>query len=85
MKYDDILNSFITDNKKVKIHDHLYLSNYQISVLKKYQIPYETCKSVNEIIYYIEDILNEETNHLEDLEQVSLSLGEIDYYENYRK
>ena len=85
MKYDALINETIKKNQLVKINNELYLSNYQIEVLKKYQIPFEGCQSINEIIFYIEEILNEDNNDLEDLENVSISLTEQDYYQNYKK
>lgn len=80
-----LFNNLLEENKLIKISDKIYLSAYQIKILKKYQIPYETCNSINEIIFYIEDILNEYGNDFEDLENISITLAEIDYYSNYNK
>lgn len=85
MKYNDLINETLNKNKLVKINDKLYLTAYQIEVLEKYQIPYQTCNRVGEIIFYIEDILNEDANDLEDLESISSALSEMDYYANYKK
>lgn len=85
MDYQKIINDTVNQNKLVSIQNKFYLTVYQIEVLKKYQIPYETCNSINEIIFYIEDILNEDTNDYEDLENISQSLSETDYYQNYKK
>lgn len=85
MKYDDLINDTLNQNKLIKINDKFYLTTYQVEVLKKYQIPYESCNSLNEIIFYIEDILNEDTNDVEDLENISTMLAENDYYQNYKK
>ncbi len=82
MKYDKMINEFQKENKKVKINN-FYLTEYQIRILRKYQIPYENCHSIKEILFYIEEIL--ETEEYEDLENVSASLGEVDYYQNYNK
>lgn len=85
MKYDDLIKEVLHKNKMVKINDKIYLTSYQIEILDKYQIPYQMCNSIGEIIFYIEEILKEDANDYEDLETVSLSLSEIDYYTNYRK
>lgn len=85
MDYQQIINNTLNQNKMVSIQGKFYLTVYQIEVLKKYQIPYETCNSINEIIFYIEEILNDDTNDFDDLETVSLALSETDYYQNYKK
>lgn len=85
MNFDTILNDTINKNKLVQVNDKLYLTNYQIEVLEKYQIPYQNCNSINEIIFYIEDILNDDSNDYEDLENISVNMAEMDYYQNYKK
>lgn len=85
MKYDHLLADIISQNELKKVNDKVYLTNYQMEVLKKYNIPYESCASIGEIVFYIEEILNEDTNDFDDLESVSSSLAESDYYQNYRK
>ena len=62
----------------------ILLTNYEISIWDKYKIPYQNTTSLKEIIYLIEDILNED-NSLEDLENISLSISERDYYMNTNK
>lgn len=84
MNYDNLINETIEKNKLIQIKENIYLTQYQIDILKKYQIPYESCNSINEIIFLIEDLLETEW-YLEDLENVSESLGEFDYYNNYKK
>lgn len=85
MDYEYIINDNIEKNRLIKINDKIYLNVNQIEVLKKYQIPYETCSSFNELIFYIEEVLNECDLEMEDLENVSLTLSELDYYQNYHK
>lgn len=85
MNYNELIKHTIENNKLVKINDKITLTTYQIEVLEKYQIPYNTCNNINEIIFYIEDILNEENNDFEDLESISATLAEADYYNNYKK
>lgn len=84
MNYDNLINETIEKNKLIQIKENIYLTQYQIDILKKYKIPYESCNSINEILFLIEDLL--ETGwYVEDLENVSESLGEFDYYNNYKK
>ncbi len=62
----------------------LLLTNYEISVLDKYKIDYSRATTLKEIIYYIEEILNEDSS-LQDLENISQSIAERDYYMNTNK
>ena len=66
-----------------KINDSLYLTNKQIEVLDRYDIEYKN-KSIEELIYEIEDILNEDDSY-SDLEEVSIGLSEFNYYHNTKK
>ncbi len=83
MKIDKIIQETLNKNKLVKVNEKIYLTTYQIEILKKYQIPYESCNTINEIVYYMEELLEDE--EYEDLENVSLSLSEMDYYHYYKK
>ena len=79
---DDIVKETHDSLTLNKINDDLYLTNKQIEVLDRYDIDYQN-KSINELIYEIEDILNEDD--YEDLEEVSLGLSEFNYYHNTNK
>ena len=79
---DDIIKETHDSLTLNKINDDLYLTNKQIELLDRYDIDYQN-KSINELIYEIEDILNE--NDYEDLEEVSLGLSEFNYYHNTNK
>ena len=83
MKIDKIIQETLNKNKLVKVNEKIYLTTYQIEILKKYQIPYESCNTINEIVYYMQELLEDE--EYEDLENVSLSLSEMDYYHYYKK
>ena len=78
----DISNSLDFNNNYHDING-LILTDYEISVLDKYNIDYKNCIDLKSLIYYIEEILNEES--FDDLEEVSLSISERDYYENTHK
>jgi hypothetical protein len=57
MDIDKIISETHNNISMNKINDNLYLSNNQISTLNKYNIEYKT-KSINELIYELEEILN---------------------------
>ncbi len=63
----------------------MMLTNYEIDVLKKYQIPYLNCNSLKEIIYEIEEVLMDGDLDSDDLESISKSISERDYYQNTNK
>ena len=73
-------------NKLHKIKTNLYLTTYEIEILKKYHIIYEKCQSNKEIIQNIEYIINDlDKTEQEELDQVSMSIAERDYYQNTKK
>ena len=61
----------------------IFLSEYQIFVLKKYCIDIDNCSSINDLIFMINDILEEDD--AEDLEIVANELLEFNYYANTNK
>lgn len=62
----------------------IYLTNFEIDVLNKYHINYSNCTSMKDIIFLVEEILNEDSS-LDDLENISKSISERDYYLNTNK
>ena len=85
MEYD--IDSLIDDLdfKSNSINDinGLLLTNKEIEILEKYNIEYKSCSSLKDIIYIIEDILSEE--EIEELDLISQSISERDYYLNTNK
>ncbi len=63
----------------------IYLSDEQIDVLNKYNINYLDYKNINELIFKIEDYLNDSYIELDDLEWVSEQLSTFNYYHNTNK
>lgn len=80
------LTSDIYDDKSmIKMRGNgIYLSDNQIEVLKRYDIDYKKYSSLNSLIFEIEEILNYETT-ARDLEEISLRLSELNYYNNTNK
>ena len=75
----DLSRNFLIDcgNKVI-------LTNFEIDVWKRYHIYYLNCSCLKDIIFLVEDILNEDST-LEDLETISKSISERDYYLNTNK
>lgn len=72
-------------NKFLKKHNNIYISDEQIDILKKYDINIDKYKEVSELIYDIEAYLNDSYESLPDLEWVSETLSEYNYYNNTNK
>ena len=73
------------EEKFLKRHGNIYISLEQINILKKYNINVDDYKTINDLIYSIEDYLNTTYEELEDLEWVSQTLSEYNYYNNINK
>ncbi len=70
-------------NKLVKVNDKLYLTNYQIEVLKRFNINYQNMSSLKEIIYEAEEAYEDTLD--EELDIILSELSERNYYENTNK
>lgn len=74
-----------TPNKFLKKHNNIYISDEQFNILKKYNIDVDNYENISNLIYDIETYLNENYQELEDLEWVSETLSEYNYYNNTNK
>lgn len=86
MKYN--INELINDidfnkNKYQKINDKLYLTNYQIEVLRRFDIEPSNYQEIKSIIYEAEEAYEETKD--EELDQILNELSERNYYENTNK
>ena len=84
---DSIISEMdFTKGEFVTCKNGLMLTNNEIDVLKRYSVDYEKCSTLKEIIYIVEDILNEEDGYdMDDLEYISSTIAERDYYQNTNK
>ena len=67
-------NEFVKMRKK-----NIYLSDEDIKILNKYDIEYNNFSNMKELMFYIEDILNNEDVE-SDLEDLLIKLSEYNYY-----
>ena len=72
-------------NQLVEVKKDVYLTNREIDVLNQYKIPYQQCQSLKEILFEIEDIIQDMDIVDEELDLVSGSIAERDYYQNTNK
>ena len=63
----------------------MMLTNHEIEVLDRYKIPYQKCSNLKEIIFEIEEILDDMDIVDEDLDYISSTIAERDYYQNTNK
>ena len=70
-------------NKLTKVNDKLMLTNYQIEVLKRFDITPENYTNLASIIYDAETIYEETED--EELDVILSELQERNYYENTNK
>lgn len=73
-------------NKLKKRSDSLYLSDNHIVILEQYHIDYNNCTNIKELLFLVEEYLNEEdSSDLSDLEIISQQLADYNYYYNTNK
>ncbi len=61
----------------------IFLSEYQIEVLNRNGIKIEECGTINELMYFIDEILDESED--EELDMVYNEIMEFNYYSNVNK
>ncbi|MBQ3306797.1 MAG: hypothetical protein IJG68_01230 [Bacilli bacterium] len=74
-----------TSNQLQRINQNILLTNHEIEILSRYHIEYQKCKSLKEVIWEIENILEDMDIVDEDLDLISQTISERDYYENTNK
>lgn len=77
MKKENILESVsktIEENTYVEIHSNLLLKKYQQQILDDYQIPYQECRDLKELLFLLHAYQDEELLIIAD------ELVEMDYY-----
>ena len=80
----ELLNSIdFNKNKLTKVNDKLMLRNYQIQVLKRFDIIPENYTSLSNIICDAEEVYEETLD--EELDVILSELQERNYYENTNK
>lgn len=63
----------------------LMLTNREIEILDRYKINYKKCSSLKEILFELEEILNDIDVVDEELDYISATISERDYYQNTNK
>lgn len=84
---DEIISSLDFKSSKLNnLSNGLVLTNNEIDVLSKYNIKYKSCSSLKEVLMLIDEKFNyEEVDNPDELDSVSASIAERDYYQNSNK
>lgn len=84
---DEIISSLDFKSSKLNnLSNGLVLTNNEIDVLNKYNIKYKSCSSLKEVLMLIDEKFNyEEVDNPDELDSVSASIAERDYYQNSNK
>jgi len=84
--------NFISDDEVIgknnsffNTQNNIYISNEYINILRNYGIDVNSYKNVEELLFDIEEYLNNSSLNLDDLELVSQFLSEYNYYNNTNK
>ena len=67
-----------------EIKKGIFLSQYQCEVLQRYNINPYACSSINELIFMIDEVLEDESD-ADDLDGISREISEFNYYANTNK
>jgi len=79
-------NELVSNEKSfLKKYNNIYISEEQKNILDRYDIDVNKYSNVSELIYDIEELLNDSIGELDDLEWVSQTISEYNYYNNTNK
>lgn len=81
----NISNNIDFNENMLKKINNMYLSSKEIDILNKYSIKYNTCFCYNELLFKIQDSLDEFYDIAEDLDIVAENIAERNYYSNTNK
>ena len=87
MEYDidKIVSGMDFHSNSFKNVGNLMLTNREISVLDRYKIDYSKCGNLKQLLFEIESVISDMEIVDEELELVSDSISERDYYQNTNK
>ncbi len=86
--FNEIINSLDFELDELKqIKKNIYLNNREMQILKMYDIDFQNCVDMNDLLFKIDNVLNDlyDNYDIEDLEWVSSSISERNYYMNTKK
>ena len=84
-KYLDDSEILKTEKSFLKKYNNIYISEEQKNILDRYDIDVNKYLTISQLIYDIEECLNNSLEELDDLEWVSQTISEYNYYNNTNK
>lgn len=82
---DSLVGQIDFESNKFNNINGLMLTNREVEVLDRYNINYKSCTTLKEIIFQIEDLIQDMDIVEEDLDYISGTISERDYYQNTNK
>ena len=82
---DRLVGEMEFESNKFNNINGLMLTNREVEVLDRYNINYKSCTTLKEIIFQIEDLIQDMDIVEEDLDYISGTISERDYYQNTNK
>lgn len=82
---EEIVSSIDFSSNKLNEVNGFMLTNREIEILDRYKINYKNCNSLKEVLFEIEEILTDMDIIDEDLDYISSTISERDYYQNTNK
>ena len=82
---DRLVGQMDFESNKFNNINGLMLTNREVEVLDRYNINYKNCTTLKEIIFQIEDLIQDMDIVEEDLDYISGTISERDYYQNTNK
>jgi hypothetical protein len=82
---DSLIGQIDFESNKFNNINGLMLTNREVEVLDRYNINYKSCTTLKEIIFQIEDLIQDMDIVEEDLDYISGTISERDYYQNTNK
>lgn len=77
---EDLVQEDLHTNLGVRRNNGLVLSDFQVGILERNQIPYQNCMNMGELLFMIEDCLDEMLEIDPELEELSRQIDEYRYY-----
>ena len=74
-----------SSNQLQRVNKKILLTNHEIEVLRRYKIDYLHCNSLKEVLFEVENVIEDMDLVDEELDAISQSISERDYYQNTNK
>ena len=84
-KYIDENELIKSEKSFLRKYNNIYISEEHKEILDRYDIDVNKYSSITQLIYDIEECLNNSIEELDELEWVSQTISEYNYYNNTNK